>query len=73
LLTAADLVTLPKGQAFALIDGGQLWKVRMPLPDIADDQSLPEDVESIVEAMMQQYRFPAVLIPGNAIPASVNG
>jgi hypothetical protein len=30
LLTPADLVTLPKGQAFALIEGGQLYKVRMP-------------------------------------------
>ena len=32
LLTPAELVTLPKGQAFALLEGGQLWKLRMPLP-----------------------------------------
>ena len=32
LLTPAELITLPKGQAFALLEGGQLWKIRMPLP-----------------------------------------
>ena len=30
LLTPAELVALPKGQAFALLEGGQLWKLRMP-------------------------------------------
>jgi len=37
MLTAADMVTLPKGEAFALLEGGQLWKIRMPLPDDRDD------------------------------------
>jgi conjugative coupling factor TraD (TOL family) len=55
LLTAADLVTLPKGQAFALLDGGQLWKIRMPLPDVADDRILPKDVEAIVQHKLQDY------------------
>ena len=32
MLTPAELITLPKGQAFALLEGGQLWKIRMPLP-----------------------------------------
>lgn len=32
LLEPADIVTLPKGQAFALLEGGQLWKIRMLLP-----------------------------------------
>lgn len=47
LLTPADLVTLPKGQAFALLEGGQLWKIRMPLPDASDDALMPPDVESV--------------------------
>jgi conjugative coupling factor TraD (SXT/TOL subfamily) len=29
LLEPADIVTPPKGQAFALLEGGQLWKIRM--------------------------------------------
>ncbi|MCP6066071.1 conjugative coupling factor TraD, PFGI-1 class, partial [Klebsiella pneumoniae] len=33
LLEPASLVQLPKGQAFALLEGGQLWKLRIPLPD----------------------------------------
>ena len=55
LLSAADLVTLPKGQAFALLDGGQLWKIRMPLPDVDDDRSLPKDVDAIVQQRLRDY------------------
>ena len=55
LLSAADLVTLPKGQAFALLDGGQLWKIRMPLPDVDDDRSLPKDVDAIVKQRLRDY------------------
>ena len=40
LVAPADLMALPKGQAFALLDGGRLWKLRIPLaklePDAAD-------------------------------------
>lgn len=35
LLDTAALIQLPKGQAFALLEGGQLWKIRLPLP-VAD-------------------------------------
>ena len=55
LLSAADLVTLPKGQAFALLDGGQLWKIRMPLPDVDDDRTLPKDVDAIVQQRLRDY------------------
>jgi hypothetical protein len=41
MLTPADLVQLPKGQAFALIDGGQLWKIRIPLADTLDEVDVP--------------------------------
>lgn len=36
LLEPASLVQLPKGQAFALLEGGQLRKLRIPLPDGAN-------------------------------------
>lgn len=45
MLTPADLVQLPKGQAFALLDGGRLYKLRLPLA--GDDPLLPRDIDEI--------------------------
>jgi conjugative coupling factor TraD (TOL family) len=53
LLTPAELITLPKGQAFALLEGGQLWKIRMPLP--APDADMPESLTQITEEMERTY------------------
>lgn len=55
MLTAADMVTLPKGQAFALLEGGQLWKIRIPLPDDREDAAMPDDFEAIADAMRRSY------------------
>ncbi|HBP4332693.1 TPA: type IV conjugative transfer system coupling protein TraD [Escherichia coli] len=56
LLEPADIVTLPKGQAFALLEGGQLWKIRIPLPaGDADDVLMPESIEKIAEEMRRSY------------------
>ena len=56
LLEPADIVTLPKGQAFALLEGGQLWKIRMPLPaGDTDDLLMPESISRVAEAMRQNY------------------
>ena len=56
LLEPADIVTLPKGQAVALLEGGQLWKIRMPLPaGDADDVLMPESIEKIAEEMRRSY------------------
>lgn len=56
LLEPADIVTLPKGQAFALLEGGHLWKIRMPLPaGDADDVLMPESIEKIAEEMRRSY------------------
>ncbi|EPR6844822.1 type IV conjugative transfer system coupling protein TraD [Enterobacter hormaechei] len=56
LLEPADIVTLPKGQAFAQLEGGQLWKIRMPLPaGDADDVLMPESIEKIAEEMRRSY------------------
>ncbi|MCP4129143.1 MAG: type IV conjugative transfer system coupling protein TraD [Gammaproteobacteria bacterium] len=53
LLTPAELITLPKGQAFALLEGGQLWKIRMPLP--ATDSDMPETLTEIANEMERTY------------------
>ncbi len=46
ILTPADLVQLPKGQAFALLDGGKLYKLRLPLAGA--DPLLPKDMNTII-------------------------
>ncbi|MCG7879725.1 MAG: conjugative transfer system coupling protein TraD, partial [Candidatus Thiodiazotropha endolucinida] len=53
LLTPAELITLPKGQAFALLEGGQLWKIRIPLP--ATDSDMPETLTEITNEMERTY------------------
>lgn len=55
MLTPAELVRLPKGQAFALLEGGRLWKVRMPLPDDGGDPAVPADLAAIANEMARTY------------------
>lgn len=55
MLTPADLVQLPKGQAFARIDGGQLWKIRIPLTNDEGDIYLPPDLAYMIDDMQQKY------------------
>ena len=55
LIEPAHIVSLPKGQAFALIEGGNLWKVRMPLPAPDSDELMPKDLQTLVEAMRNSY------------------
>ena len=52
LLTTAELFTLPRGQAFALLDGGSLWKLRIPLPQ-AKDQLLPSSINEALDTIGQ--------------------
>lgn len=55
LIEPAHVVSLPKGQAFALIEGGTLWKVRMPLPAADPDEVMPPDLQTLASYMRQQY------------------
>lgn len=57
LLSASDLVQLPKGQAFALIQGGQLYKIRMPFPDGNHDRWMPENVAVIGNEIKCRYKI----------------
>ncbi|MCW5588120.1 MAG: type IV conjugative transfer system coupling protein TraD [Legionellales bacterium] len=50
LISSDDLMQLPKGQAFCLLEGGQLYKVRFPLPK-NDMEAMPESVEALVHSM----------------------
>jgi hypothetical protein len=55
MLTPAELIALPKGQAFALLEAGQLWKLRMPLPDTRHDPVMPGSLTAIANAMERTY------------------
>jgi conjugative coupling factor TraD (TOL family) len=55
LIEPAHIVSLPKGQAFALIEGGNLWKVRMPLPAPDPDEVMPKDLQTLAEHMRKGY------------------
>ena len=55
LIEPAQVVALPKGQCFALIEGGTLWKVRMPLPAPDPDEAMPQDLQELAGYMRQHY------------------
>jgi hypothetical protein len=55
LLTVSELVTLPKGQAFAMLSGGQLWKLRVPLADAVAEDSLPQPLRTLAREMERSY------------------
>ena len=46
LITINDLYSLPKGQAFTMTNGGELYKIRIPLPK--NDGTAPPDFESLL-------------------------
>ncbi|MFW7269217.1 type IV conjugative transfer system coupling protein TraD [Gluconacetobacter sp. Hr-1-5] len=55
MIEPAHVVALPKGQCFALIEGGTLWKVRMPLPAPDPDEVMPQDLQQLAAAMRRNY------------------
>ena len=55
MISPADIVALPKGQAFVLLRGSELWKIRIPMPSKVDDQELPDDLGSMLCQMRQNY------------------
>ena len=46
LVEVNDLFSLPKGQAFVLTNGGEVYKVRIPLPK--NDGTAPKTFESLL-------------------------
>lgn len=56
LIEPGDFTRLPKGQAFALLEGGKAYKIRLPLPDDSDLEELPSKLTTIVDDMREQYK-----------------
>lgn len=55
MLEPSDIMQLPKGQAFALMEGGRLWKLRMPLPSKQHDPLMPASLEEVAQRMRAKY------------------
>ncbi|MDY5420843.1 type IV conjugative transfer system coupling protein TraD [Actinobacillus porcinus] len=55
MLVPANITNLPKGQAFALMEGSKLWKIRMPLPAVDKDDDMPHSLKELTEKMRQNY------------------
>lgn len=55
MLVTANVTNLPKGQAFALLDGSKLWKIRMPLPAVDKDDIMPSSLQELVANMRKNY------------------
>ena len=51
MIDVNDIISLPKGQAFVLVNGGELYKVRLPLP--VNDGLAPKDIKSALRAINQ--------------------
>jgi len=50
-----NVIQLPKGQAFALLEGGRLYKLRMPLPRPGNDPAMPADLDEVAREMRRRY------------------
>ena len=46
MLSVNDIVSLPKGQAFVFVNGGELYKIRMPLP--RENIQAPVDMHALM-------------------------
>lgn len=51
MIDVNDIISLPKGQAFVLVNGGELYKVRIPLP--LNDGLAPKDIKSVIRDINQ--------------------
>ncbi|ELF6208314.1 type IV conjugative transfer system coupling protein TraD [Pseudomonas putida] len=55
LIEPAHIIALPKGQMFSFQEGGQLWKVRIPLPKPASDDAMPANLQALAARMRESY------------------
>ena len=61
MIEISDIVSLPKGQAFVLVNGGELYKVRIPLS--SNNESVPMDIKTLI----RQINHGAIAGEHNAI------
>ena len=49
MLSVNDMVSLPKGQAFVFVNGGELYKIRIPLP--TSDPNTPKSMPALMHSL----------------------
>ena len=54
-LEPSTLMELPKGQAFVLMEGGRLHKVRLPMFDATEDLDMPSSLRAVAHDMNIAY------------------
>ena len=74
MLEPHDVTKLPKGEAFALLEGGVLWKVRLPLP-AGGRRSPAAAFEELTADMARRYRSAGTWWAGAAetVPEASHG
>ncbi|ANF70974.1 conjugal transfer protein TraG [[Haemophilus] ducreyi] len=55
MISPPHITNLPKGQAFALLNGSTLYKLRMPLPAVDKDDIMPKSLQELAKYMRQNY------------------
>jgi hypothetical protein len=48
LIEQTDVLNLPKGQAFCLLEGGKLYKIRIPLP-AKETVNIPQSIQELLQ------------------------
>jgi len=78
MIEPAHVVGLPKGQCFALIEGGNLWKIRMPLPASDPGEVMPEDLQALADSMRKGqaantdwWQAPGYKVLNESLPADL--
>jgi len=56
MIEAADVLELPQGQAFALLEGNRRFKLRIPMTETKDDPFIPESLKKVAADMKARYR-----------------
>ena len=46
MIEVSDIIALPKGQAFVFVNGGELYKIRIPMP--SNNESIPTDIKKLI-------------------------
>lgn len=55
IVQPSDINHLPKGQCFALVEGSQLYKIRMPLPKKDSKVVIPDSIAALTAHMRMEY------------------
>jgi conjugative coupling factor TraD (TOL family) len=56
MITAANILELPQGQAFVLKEGNRRFKIRIPLADSRNDAFVPASIREVAQRMRAAYR-----------------